>query len=335
MLRKTDTAKATRNTAADSRKAAPSIPLMLRVFQLGFKLGGLVAPKLTACSAYRLWITPPRFKTPDIEKEMSSSARVDRLRLDERDIQTYHWGKSGPKVLLVHGWSGRGTQLGAFAAPLVDAGYQVISFDAPAHGRSSGKQTNIFQIADTIQALDVIHHGFDAVITHSFGGPCLALAMQNGFTCRCVVNIAPPALTSGLVNKFATTLSIPPNVENALMRCIENKFGEDIWEQTSMLNNINHLDTPALVIHDADDADVPLEEGEKVAESWRQVQFVVTRGLGHRRILRDAIVIRSSIDFIEQYCQGEVRHKPVARQILDENRLKDAATRRIILEQAR
>lgn len=40
---------------------------------------------------------------------------------------------------MVHGWSGRGTQMSKIAEALVEQGYRIISFDAPAHGKADGK----------------------------------------------------------------------------------------------------------------------------------------------------------------------------------------------------
>ena len=61
------------------------------------------------------------------------------------------WG-AGPTVLLVHGWNGRGAQLGAFAPALVKSGYRVVTFDTPAHGRSPGRATNLPEISEAIHA---------------------------------------------------------------------------------------------------------------------------------------------------------------------------------------
>ena len=46
----------------------------------------------------------------------------------------------GSKTLLLHGWSGRGTQLYTFAETLQKEGMEVITFDMPAHGKSLGKK---------------------------------------------------------------------------------------------------------------------------------------------------------------------------------------------------
>jgi len=287
------------NTSTHMNNKSRPTPMIIKVLQTGFKIGSLVAPKLTGCAAYKLWITPPRFKTPKSEASVELSAKIEYHSIGDKSIATYQWGDSGPTVLLVHGWSGRGTQLGAFAQSLADTGFRVLSFDAPAHGKSSGKQTNIYEIAETITILEKIYGPFHSVVTHSFGGPCLAIAMRQGLKTTRVVNISPPSKTTGLVKKFSEALTLPVNVENELIRCIEKNFGENVWHDSSMENNIKHLDVPAMVIHDVNDVDVPWHEGQSIAKAWNEVRFIKTNNLGHRRILRDPATIKATVDFIK------------------------------------
>jgi pimeloyl-ACP methyl ester carboxylesterase len=91
---------------------------------------------------------------------------------------------------------------------LNNAGYRVISFDAPAHGQSSGKQTSLYEISETILALQEIYGAFDSVITHSFGGPCTAHALRLGLETNRIVSICPPATTIGLIDKFCDALML-------------------------------------------------------------------------------------------------------------------------------
>jgi len=288
-----------KNTAKKKTDKTRPEPVILKLFRIAFRIGNSISPKLTGYAAYKLWLTPPRFKLPASERDAQKSAKIKQHKINDQSIVCYHWGQSGPTVLLAHGWSGRGTQLGTFAKPLVDAGYQVLSFDAPAHGKSTGKRTNIYEIANTILALNNIYGGFNSVITHSFGGPCLAIAMKKGLNTSRVVNISPPADTAGLVKKFTVALSIPEKTENELMRCIEKDFGKNIWQETSMENNIRDLNIPALVIHDVDDVDVPWHEGQTIARAWNEVRFIKTSKLGHRRILRDPATIETTVGFIK------------------------------------
>ena len=55
-----------------------------------------------------------------------------------------------------------------------------------------------------------------------------------------------------------------------------------------------------LVIHDEDDAEVPIACGEKIAHAWPGAELVRTRELGHRRILRDAKALQAVVRFVAQ-----------------------------------
>lgn len=285
-----------------TRQSRPE-PMILKLFQLAFSIGGRLSPKLASYFAYKLWRTSPRFKTPDSERKALESAIVEFHQIENHRIATYMWGRSKPvakpTVLLVHGWSGRGTQLGSFVEPLLDAGYRVLSFDAPAHGQSSGKQTIIYEIADVILGLQKIYGEFDAAITHSFGGPSTALAIKNGLKINRFVAVCPPATLRGLVTKFASTMHLTEKTSKQLIQRIEKKFGQHVWKEISMTTLVEGLDTPGFVIHDSHDVDIPWEEGQAVAHVWNNAPFKITNGLGHRRILRDDEVIAAAVDFIK------------------------------------
>lgn len=282
----------------DAKRQRP-VPLILKLIRLAFRLGGSISPQLAGRVAYKLWFTPSRFPTPDSEQAVLESAEIDYHEINSQTIATYSWGQTGPTVLLVHGWSGRGTQLGAFVEPLINAGYRVLSFDGPAHGRSSGKQTNLYEFADVILALNDHYGPFESVITHSFGGPCLAAAMRQGLNTSSVISISPPARVAALIEKFADTLSIPEKALKDFIRRFEDAYGKNIFEQASMQNSVRELSLPALVIHDEDDTDVPWREGQAVAQAWKNASFIKTSNLGHRRILRDPSTIETAVDFIK------------------------------------
>ena len=281
------------------RRAPTKEPFILKLFQLGFNIGNLLSPAITGRIACRLWMTPPRFKTPASERQALASANIESIAFEKQNISTFSWGQSGPTILLVHGWSGRGTQLGAFVEPLVDAGYRVLSFDAPAHGKSSGKQTNLYEISETLLDLQKRYGKFHAIISHSFGNPCTALAIQHGLKTNRLVSISPPATTIGLIDKFTRALRIPGRTRDKLVKHIESIFGAHIWEDLSMKNLVKQIKQPAMVIHDVNDTDVPWTEGQSVAHAWNDAPFMLTSGLGHRRILRDKEVISAAVDFIK------------------------------------
>jgi len=273
------------------------MPVAFWMLRLAIRLLGLVSPALAGRWVYRLWFQPLRYPEPTREKEWRRTAQPLDVEFHGQRLAVDSWG-AGPTVLMVHGWNGRGAQLGAFAPELVRAGFRVVTFDTPAHGRSPGRATNLPEISEAIHTVARVCGPVHAVIGHSFGVACAIYAMQQGLELNRFVAISPPASVRWLTQSFFTALDIAPRVQEIFNRMFETQFGADLWQRFSPEVLARQLDVPGLVIHDQDDRDVPIEEGIAVAQAWPGAQFVRTTGLGHRRILRDPGVIARVTAFI-------------------------------------
>ncbi len=272
-------------------------PAAVAVLRLLFRLSGAVAPALAARLANTLWFRPQRHRPPGRELAVLARAQHVSLHHAGKRIAVYRWGR-GPTVMLVHGWSGRAAQLGEFVEPLVGAGYRVVAFDAPAHGRSDGRDTTLPEISEVILRLVSDFSPVHAVIAHSFGVPCVLFALQQQGFARRVVAFSTPATLEGLVEKFSGTLALSARTVQILRDMLVRRFGEDLWTRFSAQDMAQRAVLPALVIHDRDDRDIPWREGEAVARAWPHARFLRTEGLGHRRILRDPEVIGRVVDFL-------------------------------------
>jgi pimeloyl-ACP methyl ester carboxylesterase len=281
------------------RAEAGGPPIAVLALRLLFRLSGAVAPLLAARLAGYLWYRPQRHRPPAREQALLGRARHVPMHHAGKRIAVYDWGK-GPTVMLVHGWSGRGAQLGEFVKPLVGAGYRVVAFDAPAHGRSDGRDTTLPEISEVILKLVADFGPVHAVIAHSFGVPCVLFALQQQGFARRVVALSTPATLDGLLEKFAGTLALSPRTVQIMRDMLVQRFGEDVWTRFSVQNMAQRIGLPALIIHDRDDRDVPWQEGEAVARAWPNARFLRTEGLGHRRILRDPEVIDRVVRFLGQ-----------------------------------
>src|SRR5215217_5542193 len=112
-----------------------------KLYIINMRLLSWILPQGGARLALRLFLKPTRIPRPSSEKEFYETARKFRL---PSGIAAFQWGEEAdPLVMLIHGWNGRGTQLGAFAKPLVEKGYRVVALDGPAHGDSPGETTNV------------------------------------------------------------------------------------------------------------------------------------------------------------------------------------------------
>ena len=149
-------------------KPSLTIPSYIRYFA---KFLEFFSVKLASFFAIKLFTTPVSFPLPKREHYMLKSTQIKQLIVDEinKEIEIISYRKKKKKVMLVHGWSGRSTQLYAFADKLLENGYMVISFDGPAHGNSSGTTTMMPEFLETIKKINSTYGPFEAAIGHSFG----------------------------------------------------------------------------------------------------------------------------------------------------------------------
>jgi pimeloyl-ACP methyl ester carboxylesterase len=282
-----------KSSSAPMKKARPVAPRILRA---AFRGLGPVFPGLMGGWAYRLWFRTHRHAGSAAEQSAAGNAECTTLTVDGIPVAVYRWG-AGPVVVFVHGWSGRATQVAAFVEPLTAAGYCVIAFDAPAHGKTPGRQTNIQEFTAALQAIAATYGPLHGAITHSFGGMALAYALHQGVDAGRVVCISAPARHEFLVERFGRMLALPDPVLTDLRRRLEKRFATNVWELMSTDSNARTLTVPALIVHDLDDREVPWRQGEMIAGAWSGAQWLVTRGLGHRRILHDATTVTAVVDF--------------------------------------
>jgi pimeloyl-ACP methyl ester carboxylesterase len=258
-----------------------------------------VSPAGAALVAEQIFLTPRRHPRPTSEAEVLETARK-RLSLPSThgQLAAWEWGPAdGPTVLLVHGWEGRGAQLGAMVAPLAAAGYRVVTFDAPGHGDSPGRHSSLIHFADAIASAAETLGPIHAIVAHSMGGPATLWAMRSRRLASRLVLIAPPLDLRDFSRELARTLAIPKDVRTRLHRRLAKRFGVPI-EVLRADDVARAVRGPMLIIHDEDDQEVPVACGEAIARAWPGAAFVRTRGLGHRRILRQPDTVAAVARFI-------------------------------------
>lgn len=255
-----------------------------------------VWPQGGALLAEKLFLTPTRVPRPPSEADFFNSAKKYTLPYG---IAAFEWGVAeNPLVVLVHGWSGRGTQMGAFASPLVQAGYRVVALDGPAHGASSGQTTNVGDYAQFLIEAQKILGPFHAVVAHSFGAGCSVLSAQRGLKVKKLVLIAGPAKYERVVGNFFKLLPISSAAQRSFLVNLQRKVGISVQEMN--VGEIGkNLRVEALIVHDIEDKEVRFQSAIEIHEAWPTSKIFKTQGLGHRRILRDPQVLSTVKDFIQ------------------------------------
>lgn len=248
----------------------------------------------------RLFATPIKHKMPKREFEMNEKSRQQRVSIPaiSKEVMVYHYGTSAKKILLVHGWSGRGTQLVRIADEFLKLGYSTVSFDAPAHGKSSGKTTLMPEFIATILELEKQFGPFEGAVGHSLGGMSLLNAMKQGLKLNRLVTIASGDVVQDIMDDFVYKLGMKHKVSNKMRLYFESRFGETM-ESFSAYLAAKEIDIPVLVIHDNDDDDIPVKAGIHIHKFLKNGQLMITKGLGHRKILGDEKAIQATLEFIK------------------------------------
>jgi pimeloyl-ACP methyl ester carboxylesterase len=258
-----------------------------------------VAPDLAAAAAERVFLRPPRYRAPAKEAGWAAGAEPLGLPWPAGPLAAWSWGTGERTALLVHGWAGRGFQLGAFVAPLVGRGFRVVAFDGPGHGRSPGRRSSLVEMVAAVAVALERLGGADLVVGHSLGAAAAAAALDRVRPRRPAARlaaVAPSIDFDGVLDRFGAMTGFTPEVTRRMRRRIEARFGI-AWTELSGLNFAARMEVPLLVVHDRDDRDVPWEEGSALAAVWPGARLLTTRGLGHRKVLRDPAVLAAVAEF--------------------------------------
>lgn len=248
----------------------------------------------------KLFSTPVTHKAPERELIMRNSAKKERLKLPvaDEEIQVYVYGYSKKKVLMVHGWAGRGTQLYQVADRVLENRMMVISFDAPAHGLSTGKRTNMLEFIESIHEIDKKYGPFDAAIGHSFGAMSLINAIADRLKVEKLVTIGADNSVTQVFRQHVQKMELKPVIFEKLVCLVEKKLNKKLESVTSEHQAIK-INIPTLVIHDSEDKYVNVSSAISIRQNLKNGELLMTNGLGHHRIFKDNFVITRIIDFIQ------------------------------------
>lgn len=277
--------------------SAVKIPTFIK---LTAKVLETVAPGLAVTFMVKLFTTPRRFKLPKREQEMERTTRQEKIKIAgiNKIINVYLWGEGPKRVLLVHGWSGRGTQLHSIAARLLKNGYSTVSFDAPAHGKSGGKTSEMTEFVACILQLEKQYGPFEHAIGHSLGAMAVLNAVKNGLAVNKAVIIGSGDIIKDIMDGFTKNLGMKIATGTKMIQRFEKKFGETINNYSAYIA-AQAVNNPVLVLHDKDDNDVPVSAAHNISRHLKNHQLVITEGLGHRKILGDKTVIKTIIEFLQ------------------------------------
>jgi pimeloyl-ACP methyl ester carboxylesterase len=288
-----NTTDSKKNTISHNRSQIPKSIILTGKF-LQF-----ISTKLVTKFAIKLFRTPIRFKTPEREKIMANNAKMQMVLIPSlnKEVAVYTYGNCKRKALLIHGWSGRGTQLYKIADKLLENGFMTISFDAPAHGKSTGKTTMMTEFIETTKILNEKFGPFEIAIGHSLGGMTVLNSVKQFLTVKKAVIIGSGDIITDIIINFINKLELNLKLVEKMKKIFFKKFNQDI-DNFSASVAAKSVKIPTLVIHDSEDREVPVTCSYNIRENLEFGELIITNGLGHTRILKDTTVIKKIIEFI-------------------------------------
>ncbi|GAA0543014.1 alpha/beta fold hydrolase [Chitinophaga japonensis] len=284
------------------------LPFSLRMSAFALSRLGRPFPGLTARVIYSMYSTPPKRKLRSTQLAVRDTALVEkasvsRYPFDERPLRLmlYRWGSSGKKVLLLHGWGGSPFDFKQMIHALVAAGYEVITFDAPAHGASQGKQTNLVQWMHVLEQLLERSGEVHGVIGHSMGGLNAALTLvHKPVQVPRLVMVSAAVSAPVVFNETFQMFRIPPQVMPRLRQLISERLQSDLL-QLDLFRHIDRIKAGRiLVAYDENDHLVKQEQIDTFLQQYPSIQSLKIKGEGHFRIMRNEAVISRVLAFLEQ-----------------------------------
>lgn len=276
--------------------------VVLEYYKAKLNLMHVINARWAAAAAIDLFQTPyarPRRKLPPIWKE----AKQLRLSSGEHRLAGYHWQPhqpAGKRLLIVHGFAGSAKSFEKYIAPALAKGYEVLAYDAPGHGKSSGKRLNLLTYKWMLEDVIKHHHGFDAYLAHSLGAMSLMLALENSgmHHQEKIAMVAPLVEAHRAAENFFRFLQLPARLRVEFEKEIEARAGHPLaWYSLPRL--VRQHRGQLLWIHDKDDDTTPFVDVKPVHENPPgHVNFLITEGLGHSRIYRDNKVRKAILEML-------------------------------------
>lgn len=253
---------------------------------------GTLFPARVARETARLFLSPRNFALRDWEKAAEQAG--ERLAFGD-GLSAIRWGSGERRVLLMHGWESRATQMYSIAAELVSAGYEVIAIDAPLHGKSGGDKAHPVAFAAAIAEAERAFGPFDGGVGHSMGAAALAIARSHGVSLGHYVLISSPAVLYDTLWGFAKFMGLSDRTAERFIGLVEAEVGVPSRDLEVGRLLASH-GRPTLLIHARDDQEVPYSSVNRIRSALDLAEVWSPDGLGHRKIVRDpgvAAVVRS------------------------------------------
>ena len=255
--------------------------LMPTLYGQYFNVYSLIAPKKAADSAFHLFSKVRKGRVQPQQAEYLDRAKLSVEKVSGHELQSYHWPGKKDTVLLVHGWESNTYRWRNLIKKLREADFDIIAFDAPAHGYSSGEHLNAPLYEESVRHM-VDKYGPKSLVGHSMGGLTIVYNQYKSPSPRVekMVTIGSPSEFHEIMGHYQQLLKFNDRVLQHLDDYIQARFGFGIRDfSTSKFSR--SIDKKALIFHDRLDPITPYHAAVQLHGNWKGSTLISTEGLGH------------------------------------------------------
>ncbi len=271
------------------------IPLRIVLWYKLFPILQKISYKWSLKEAVKLFTKPIKFKLPSKELELRNKAEISYHNFENKKLAILKWkaAENNPWVLLMHGWASRGTHFHPMVKSLLEQGYNVIAPDAPGHGLSPGKESDILKFAEAIK-FAVKECKPEYWICHSMGGSAAMYAIREyGYKPKHLSILGTPSIAKDIIEVYFGKVNAPISMYQDFKDALESKYSINDFSDYTAEKLIQQVDKELSInlVYDEKDVDAPVSHGKCLLSHHPNATLEITAEYGHTNLIKSLEVL--------------------------------------------
>mgnify|MGYP001801801388 CR=1 FL=1 len=208
--------------------------VIARIIGFFYNITSFFAPVWTSKRLFNFFATPPKVNIRPKEEDFLSTAILDEYTLRDWGGMLYHWGESNrPYVLTSYGWGYNAGRWRHYIPTLLKAGYRVIAYDPPGHGKAKKGTVTIPKNSALVSRIVNTFGPPEMVLAHSFGGGTIIEAfseLPTSYHPRRLVIMAAFSKASWIFRNFQYVLGLSERTYQLFRQTLEQHLGRQLKE---------------------------------------------------------------------------------------------------------
>ena len=275
--------------------------IAIKYIRAKFQVLSALSKTKAAEKAFDLFCTPQYRNKKSLPHIFQKAEKINFVFEGSR-IKGYRFNHpSKAKILITHGFESTVLNFDRYVNPLIKKGYEVLAFDAPAHGHSSGNRINVLLYKNMLRHINRHYGPFHGYMGHSLGGLALSLFLEEAEHDEStqLVLIAPATETTTAIDNYFNFLKLDKDVRKEFDELVTRKASQKP-EWISVSRAAKNIKARVLFLQDMEDELTPYSDVEPIIrKNYPHFKFIISKGLGHSRIYRDANSFKAIIDFFD------------------------------------